>query len=76
MERIMKRGHRPKPLVTKHTPPLARIVTDVRNADSDTFIPLVEAQKLYNEGKLAKLFDIGQGFQPAFAPVRKEDRQT
>jgi hypothetical protein len=46
--------------------PLARIVRDSRDATSDKFIPLADAQRLYREGKLYELRDIGQSYQPAY----------
>lgn len=38
-----------------HLEKKARMIRDVRDASKDYFIPLEEAEKLYNEGKLYKL---------------------
>jgi hypothetical protein len=53
-----------KPTVT-----MARIIHDTRDAGSDKFIPLTEANKALSEGKLRRL-DMGPSYPNSFEEVR------
>jgi hypothetical protein len=48
--------------------PQARIVHDSRDSSKDKFIPLADAKKLYNEGRLARIEGCGRN---AFTPIGK-----
>lgn len=44
---------------------LARIVKDTADSTMDTFIPLADAQRLYEEGKLASV-DMGNAYPNSY----------
>jgi len=59
------------PMRKKPEPEMAIIVVDTRDASRDKRIPLADAQRLYKEGKLAKL-DMGQGaYRHAYEEVKR-----